>query len=96
MYVIKTCMSCEPTLNSDQWEFDYGFSNNLQRILVTMTTLWDQSNTKEVYLPWQNTYPKTTTTCNIRVKRFLSKMPRELTPRQISHICRCRFKKIYK
>ena len=50
MYVIKTCMSFERSLNSDQLEFDYGLSNNLQRILSLTTFPRDQLNTKEVYL----------------------------------------------
>ena len=66
-------MSFERSLNSDQLEFDYGLSNNLQRILSLTTFPRDQLNTKEVYLSWQNTYPNSKTTCNIREKFFLSK-----------------------
>ena len=59
---VQENMSCEHTLNFDQWktinqwEFDYGLFTNLPRIIVAPTFLRVHSNPKEVlYLPWQNT-----------------------------------------
>ena len=74
-------MSCERTLNFDQWktfskrvsqwEFDYGLFTNLPRIIVARDFSRVHSKSKEVsYLSWQNTYPNLKTTCHIKLKFF--------------------------
>ena len=56
------------------------------------TLLRVHSNSKEVSnLSWQKTYPNLKTTCHIKLKFLVNVTPKELTPRKVSHICRCAF-----
>ena len=84
-------MSCERTLNFDQWKIfsenhepmqvwlwlAYKFTENNCRLRLFSEFI--QTQMKLSYLSWQNKYPSSKTTCHIKPKCFLwNKLPKDL------------------